>query len=121
MFAGKGNRRGHNEAATDGKDSAAEDASAHPGSEDVGGSLLQWQRRAAGKQRDEQTAYDVAEKDEEQGAHFTAFDEASRTCVKLEFVMNDSKQSESKQDCANDGFLGQVAESCYADTDAGKH
>lgn len=121
LLAGKGDGCGHDESAADGKDATAEDACIHPGSEDVGGCLLQWQRRAAGKQRDEQTAYDITKKDEEQRAHLTAFDEACRTCVQLQFVMNDSKQSEGKQDCTNDGFLGQVAETCYADTDAGKH
>lgn len=121
LLAGKGDGSGHDESAADGKDAAVEDASAHPGGEDAGGCLLQGQGRAAGKQGYEQTADDITKKDEEQRPHLTAFDEACRTCVQLQFVMNDSKQSEGKQDCANDGFLGQVAETCYADTDAGKH
>lgn len=96
LLAGKGDGCGHDESAADGKEAATEDACIHPGSEDVGGCLLQRQGRAAGKQRDEQTAYDVAEKDEEQRPHLTAFDEACRTSVQFEFVVNNSKQSESK-------------------------
>lgn len=90
LLAGKGDGSGHDEAAADGKDSAAEDACIHPGSEDVGGCLLQGQGRAAGKQGYEQTADDITKKDEEQRPHLTAFDEACRTCVQLQFVMNDS-------------------------------
>lgn len=50
LLAGKGDGSGHDESAADGKEAATEDACIHPGSEDVGGCLLQWQRRAAGKQ-----------------------------------------------------------------------
>lgn len=96
LLAGKGDGSGHDESAADGKEAATEDACIHPGSEDVGGCLLQWQRRAAGKQWDKQTTDDITKKDEEQCPHLTTFDEACRTSVQFEFVVNDSKQSEGK-------------------------
>lgn len=96
LLAGKGDGSGHDESATDGKEAATEDACIHPGSEDVGGCLLQGLGRAAGKQGYEQTADDVAKKDEEQRTDFFARDETCRTSVQFEFVVNNSKQSESK-------------------------
>ena len=96
LLAGKGDGSGHDESAADGKEAATEDACIHPGSEDVGGCLLLGQGRAAGKQGYEQTADDVAKKDEEQRTDFFARDETCRTGVQLQFVVDDSQQSESK-------------------------
>ena len=117
----KGYGGGHNESATDGKQSAAERTDSEATFKDALCRFLQGVLGNSCQERHEQATEDVAKEHEDEVGHFVALDETCKTGVEAKAVVDYCQKSEGEEDASDNVASSEVTKTCNAHAYAAKH